>query len=209
MKTPAREPRNEPSLECYGYYDHETVVQEDGRIAAFMFYSRERDKGWVHAGWQDRHGFWLLEGDQQIDEQAQQLIRFDKARKREPAPQPPTLTPWSIDKTIEALDTWMSSPPVRAMMADAPALESILSVQPMTGPIPGSIFHIETPAECADYEARKKAWYDGVVADLRPGEVLREYEYDLGDALSMRGGYYVATEAEPTRVLRCLQTWMS
>jgi hypothetical protein len=61
MKTPTKEPRNEPSLEKYTYYDHTTVVQEDGRIAKFTWNNKERDKGWQFSHWEDAHGFMLLE----------------------------------------------------------------------------------------------------------------------------------------------------
>lgn len=62
LKTPTRPIRTEPSLESpsYPYYDHESVVQEDGRVAAFLASSHARDKGWSFQGWKDAQGFWLL-----------------------------------------------------------------------------------------------------------------------------------------------------
>lgn len=61
MKPPTREPRNEPSLEKYTYYDHEVVVQEDGRLAKFEWNNKERDKGWQFSHWEDKFGFKLFE----------------------------------------------------------------------------------------------------------------------------------------------------
>ncbi len=57
MKLPDRPPRNEPSLEKYHYYDHETVIQDDGQIASFDWCNKERDKGWQFVGYEDKYGF--------------------------------------------------------------------------------------------------------------------------------------------------------
>lgn len=63
MKTPSREPRNEPSLEKYHYYDKETVVQDDGRIASFSWCNKDREKGWQFAGWKDAHDFGIWDNN--------------------------------------------------------------------------------------------------------------------------------------------------
>jgi hypothetical protein len=57
MKFLDRKPRNEPSLANYNYYDHETVVQDDGQIAAFQFENHKRDDGWKFVGYKDKYGF--------------------------------------------------------------------------------------------------------------------------------------------------------
>lgn len=61
MKTPDREPRNEPSLENYTYYDHQVVVQDDGRFAKFTWNNKERNKGWQFSHWEDQAGFNIFE----------------------------------------------------------------------------------------------------------------------------------------------------
>jgi hypothetical protein len=61
MKYPDRPPRNEPYLEKYNYYDHETAVQEDGKIALFSFESKKRKKGWVFSCYVDEYGFKIWE----------------------------------------------------------------------------------------------------------------------------------------------------
>lgn len=63
MKTPAKEPRNEPTLEKYTYYDHEVVVQEDGRFAKFTWNNKEREKGWQFSHWEDKEGFRIFEDE--------------------------------------------------------------------------------------------------------------------------------------------------
>lgn len=57
MVLPSRPPRNEPSLEKYNYYDHETALQPDGRIAAFEFEAHKRKDGWKFVGYQDVNRF--------------------------------------------------------------------------------------------------------------------------------------------------------
>jgi len=66
MKFPEREPRNEPSMAQYNYYDHETVVQDDGSIAKFIFENHKRDKGWRFSCMIDEYGFriWTEEDHQ-------------------------------------------------------------------------------------------------------------------------------------------------
>jgi len=59
MKFPAREPRNEPHLAKYNYYDTETVVQDDGSIAKFVFENNKREEGWRFSCMVDKHGFWI------------------------------------------------------------------------------------------------------------------------------------------------------
>ena len=63
MKFPTRPPRNEPSLEKYNYYDHETVVQEDGTITAFTWESNRKADGWRFVGYKDGHNFNLWTDD--------------------------------------------------------------------------------------------------------------------------------------------------
>ena len=61
MKLPTREPRNEPTLEKYNYYDHESVEQEDGRFASFIFENDKRKEGWRFQGYEDKFGFRIWE----------------------------------------------------------------------------------------------------------------------------------------------------
>lgn len=74
MILPSRPPRNEPTLEAYNYYDHEKVVQEDGRIAAFSFQSKKRNEGWKFVGYQDKHGFHIWEEKDRVTAYAQLLL---------------------------------------------------------------------------------------------------------------------------------------
>lgn len=64
MTLPSRPPKKRESYHLgHDYYDHETAVQPDGRIAAFEFSSAEKSKGWVFAGWKDSHDFGIWENN--------------------------------------------------------------------------------------------------------------------------------------------------
>jgi hypothetical protein len=47
----------------YNYYDHETVIQEDGRIAKFTITNHTRDKGWIFQGYEDKYGFCIWDDE--------------------------------------------------------------------------------------------------------------------------------------------------
>jgi hypothetical protein len=72
LKTPTREPRNVPSLEKYSYWDSENVVQEDGRIAHFVWNNGEKEKGWQHNGFVDKFKFQIFENGE-----GDKLAEFD------------------------------------------------------------------------------------------------------------------------------------
>jgi hypothetical protein len=74
MIFPERPPRTKPTLEHYTYYDHQVVAQPDGRLAAFTWNNKQREKGWMFSHWEDADGFHLLNGDEQIGEIAKQLL---------------------------------------------------------------------------------------------------------------------------------------
>lgn len=57
MILPSREPRNEPSLEAYTYYDHEDVVQADGRMSCFTWNNKQGDRDWIFDCYKDKYGF--------------------------------------------------------------------------------------------------------------------------------------------------------
>jgi hypothetical protein len=58
MILPSRPPLERQSYHLgLNYYDHETAVQEDGRIASFSYSSDEHEKGWQFKGHQDKYGF--------------------------------------------------------------------------------------------------------------------------------------------------------
>lgn len=61
MLMPSRNPRNEPSLNDYNYYDHELVTQEDGKIARFSWCNKEKEKGWQFSNWEDAQGFHIVD----------------------------------------------------------------------------------------------------------------------------------------------------
>ena len=64
MKFPDRPIRTtDPHTAKYNYYDHEKVVQDDGRIAAFQITNHTRDKGWVFTGYKDKYGFSLWDDE--------------------------------------------------------------------------------------------------------------------------------------------------
>jgi hypothetical protein len=65
---PTRQPRHEPSLEEYNYYDHEIVIQPDGRMAKFSFQSKQRDLGWQFDYYEDVDGFriWTEKDDPEL-----------------------------------------------------------------------------------------------------------------------------------------------
>lgn len=60
------------------FYDHENVVQEDGRIVQFNWSLGEEEKGWQFACYRDKYDFRIFEGDEQTGEFAQLLIKSEK-----------------------------------------------------------------------------------------------------------------------------------
>ena len=64
MILPSREPKKRESYHLgHDYYDHETAVQPDGRIAAFEYDSNKHAEGWVFAGWKDAHDFGIWDNN--------------------------------------------------------------------------------------------------------------------------------------------------
>ena len=62
MVLPSRPPRRRESYHLeMDYYDHETSLQPDGRIAAFKYGSNKHKEGWAFVGWKDAHGFGIWE----------------------------------------------------------------------------------------------------------------------------------------------------
>jgi len=89
MIFPTRPPRNEPSLEKYNYYDHEKVVQEDGRIAAFTWESKRKVDGWRFTGYKDKHNFDIWSDEDRIRQYyhgytVQQLLLDSKKEMLDP-----------------------------------------------------------------------------------------------------------------------------
>lgn len=60
-KLPNRSPRKTP-IGCEGmnYYDHEDVVQPDGKIASFSWSKNEESLGWVFQCYKDPYGFVIV-----------------------------------------------------------------------------------------------------------------------------------------------------
>ncbi len=205
LKLPSRPIRTEPSLEGHGYpyYDHQTVLQEDGRIASFSGSSDARDKGWVFQGWKDAQHFWILEGDDQIGSHAQTLLDSTEAKNQarheawlaEEAKRP-KLTP---EQQLDGFRAFVF-PVIESAMANVPILASLVGVQPMSAPT-GEL------AEVLKLEIRDHTYVpppDPTVAD---DEELHAYKY--GGVLSERGGWFVTKKGDLTRVLRYRQDWMS
>ena len=62
MVLPSRPPLKRQSYHLgHSYYDHETALQPDGRLAVFEFNSAKKSKGWVFAGYKDAHDFGIWE----------------------------------------------------------------------------------------------------------------------------------------------------
>jgi hypothetical protein len=89
VKTPARPPRNEPTLEKYTYYDSEVVVQPNGERAAFTWSSKKKELGWVFNHWEDEAGFVLLPLEGRDDKFAQLLIDSECDDERRSIKHPP------------------------------------------------------------------------------------------------------------------------
>lgn len=197
MKFPARPLRNEPSLESpdYPYYDHEAVVQADGRIAAFSGHSHAREKGWQFAGWKDAQGFWILEGDEQIGELAQRLL--DSTEEKNQARHEAWLAAEAKRPKPAPVDFGKFTFPLITVAMPAPILADLVAVQPMALP------------------SNSKPVFEFVAGPYVPpppptvadGETLHAYKY--GGVLSERGGWFVTKKGDLTRVLRYRQDMMS
>ena len=207
MKTPARPPRNEPTLEKYTYYDSEVVVQPSGERAAFTWSSNKKELGWVFDHWEDEAGFVLLPLKERDDKFAQLLIDSEcdderRSIKHPPEPKKPSMP---VEEQLGKFDKWIF-PAIKNMAPGEDIISALVSVQPMTAPT-DAVIHFMTPAEVAESDNREKAWLDLINRLLKPHEVLKQYVY--GGILSERGGYFVVNECDPTKVLRYRQTWLS
>ncbi len=199
MKYPERPLRYEPSLEShdYPYYDQATVVQEDGRIAAFVGNSHERAKGWVFCGWMDSQGFWILEGERQTDKFAQTLLDStdEKNKARHEARLEAERQRVKKSPKESAIDFSKFAMPAIANVAPGGVLTDLVSVQPMKAPT-ASVFKLE---------------FGPYVPPPPPtvghDEDLHAYRY--GGILSERGGWFVTKKGDLTRVLRYRQDMMS
>lgn len=203
LKLPDRPIRFDAWLEAnsdYPYYDHQTVVQEDGRIAAFSGNSRARDKGWVLQGWKDSQHFWLLEGDEQTGVMAQLLLDSTEAKneaRREAWLAKEAARPKLSPEESSASFGKFVFPVIESVVANGSILSSLSDVQPMTGPVSPTL-KLEIVTEPYKPEP------DPTVAD---DEELHAYKY--GGVLSERGGWFVTKKGDPTRVLRYRMDWMS
>lgn len=78
MKYPTRTPRVINPVYVGKFVDHESVLQDDGRIAVFKW-SYEDGKTWEFSSWRDKHGFHIYETEEeQFGEHAQTLIASEK-----------------------------------------------------------------------------------------------------------------------------------
>jgi hypothetical protein len=77
MKYPERQPRDEPSLEKYTYYDNEKVIQDDGRISLFTWNNKQKDKGWIFDCYVDKNDFHILTEESQNSEFVKLLIKSE------------------------------------------------------------------------------------------------------------------------------------
>jgi len=210
VKTPARPPRNEPTLEKYTYYDSEVVVQPNGERAAFTWSSKKKELGWVFNHWEDEAGFVLLPLEGRDDKFAQLLIDSEcdderRSIKHPPEPKKPAMP---VDEQLGKFDQWIF-PVIANMVPGEDIISSLVSVQPMATPLAAMtpFMHTMTPVEVAESDNEEKAWLDLINRLLKPHEVLKQYSY--GGVLSSRGGYFVVNECDPTKVLRYRQTWLS
>ena len=62
MKYPNRPPLERQSYHLgLSYYDHETSVQGDGKIASFFYDSNKHNEGWQFSHYEDKYGFRIWE----------------------------------------------------------------------------------------------------------------------------------------------------
>lgn len=202
MKFPSRPLRYDPSLERpdYPYYDRESVVQDDGRIASFSGHSHAREKGWQFAGWRDAQRFWLLEGDEQTGEMARRLL--DSTEEKNRARHEAWLEQEEAKRQKVVPEQGLGSFgkfafPVLENMPHASILDELVAVQPMASP------SSRTPV----FELRFGPYTPPPPPTVAEDEVLHAYKY--GGVLSERGGWFVTKKNDPTRVLRYRQDMMS
>jgi hypothetical protein len=154
-------------------------------------------KGWVtvtDANRDDEYIRWILEGDLSLPT----------------APSIP-MPDWTPERTKKIIDGYRAlldeHPWLKIAMENAPSLSELISVQPMQGP-PGKVFYFDI-VDAKTLEERHKEELDLMTEGLQEGEILKEYEFDLGDLLSMRGGYFVVHKDDPKKILRYCKTRMS
>lgn len=213
MNLPTKElpgPRNWSFREC------EKVVQEDGQIGVFFFDSLKPLDGWVFDRLEDKWGFISLTGDEQVGVIARRLLdnECDSDRKLVRTgrhylrPDQDIITPVKPVSAEEMERRWskFAMPIIKNVVQGESILESLLSVQPMTGPIDGPTFPIRI-ITAEESQAEKVSEIDHFSQALKEGEVLKQYAY--GGVLSGRGGYFIVHGDRLDRVLRYQQTWLS
>jgi hypothetical protein len=149
-------------------------------------------KGWV-----------VLTEEDQSNDYVKRMLEGDLSLPKPPHKEIPLPTP---EQMVENLNTvFKQNPWLREAFQDAPALADIMCVQPTMSKPTGLTFFM-------DYvygDTRKQKETVDMCKGLQDGEILKQYEFDYGDVLSMRGGYFVVHKDKPNKVLRYCQTRMS
>jgi hypothetical protein len=152
------------------------------------------------------NGRWIIlsESDQLLD-YTKLVLAGDLSLPKPPPPKIPEITIEQLSKNISTV--FENNPWLVKAFQDAPSWPELMSVQPMTAPT-GIVFEMVNVTQGQKIDEKKRAW-EIMSEGLQEGEILKEYEFDYGDWLSMRGGYFVVHKDNPNFVLRYCQTRMS